>query len=117
MYQIWFKLALWLWNSFESLNVVFLSSCRYYLPLEKGVTLNLNILKSLFIKDVLVQFKIGSVALERKIFTSCISLYIPLANRVAFTLNNLNSPAGYFVLSLIEMGPWFWRKKNLKSPQ
>ena len=88
---------------------------RYYLPLEKGVAIHLNKLKSPSSKDALCQVWLKLVQwfwIRRflNIFNIILHFrcYLPLEKGVAL---RLSSTQGYLVQSLVEIGPVVMEKK------
>ena len=113
--QVWFKMAQWFWRRrfLKILNVLLLF--HNYLPFEKGVVLHLNKLESPSPKNALCQvwMKLEQWIWRRRFF---------VVFNVFFTISQLSplwegrGPSveqswipftqGYFVPSLVEIGPW-----------
>ena len=124
--QVWLKMAKWFWRRtiLNFVNVFWL--LRNYLPLEKGGALYWNKLESPSHKGCFVPslVEIGSVVLEKKIFKfhPCIftiSLVSPLGEGwgPSFEQTWIPFTQGYFVPSLVKIGPVVLEKKIFKSCQ
>ena len=116
--QILLKLAQWFWRSrfLYSINVFLLF--RNYLPLEKCVTIHLNILESPSPKDAVCQVKFKLVVLEKKIFKHFVKVISLFRNNLPLEKGgSLHSKINWiiftkwcFVPSLVEIYPVILKK-------
>ena len=120
--QVWLKLAQWFWRRGLLNFVNVFSVFRYYLLLEKGKALYLNILESRLPKDALckVWLKLGQWIRRRRIlnFVNVFSLfrnYLPLGKGGALLLNKLKNPSPKDALGQVwlKLAQWLWRRRFL----